>query len=107
MDIPKELDELIDTIKRKRHSEEQWFALEKEVDSYLKTLPQELRDYFADSGAGEVLGMICSGIKYDKALRSYGVEMDEDGRFLSWGQLEEGETLEEDPATGEYRRRSR
>ena len=107
MVVPQKLDDLINTIKGKTHSDEEWFSLEKEVEKYIKVLPRELQDYFVDSGAGEMLGMICSGIKYDKALRSYGVEMDDDGRFLSWGELEEGETLEEDPETGEYRRRAK
>lgn len=107
MVIPKKLSRLMEEILEKDHSHEEWFALEKEVDEYFEILPQELRDYFADSGAGETLYMICSGIKYDKALRSYGVEVDEDGRYLSWGELDEWESLEEDPTTGEYRRKKR
>ena len=105
MRIPEKLEELIRQIKEENHSDEEWFALDKEVDWYLSILPKELRDYFVDSGAGEMLMTICGGIPYDRALRSYGVVIDEEtGAFLSWGQLEPGETLEYDPTTQSYKR---
>lgn len=103
--IPEKLSKMIFAIMEEEHSDEEWLVLEKEMDQYLMILPKELRDYFADSGAGEMLKMICDGIPYDRALRSYGVVIDEDtGAFLSWGQLEPGETLEYDPKTKSYKR---
>ena len=103
--IPGKLRELIYAIMEEEHSDEEWFALEKEMNRYLRILPKESRDYFADSGAGEMLKKICDGIPYDRALRSYGVVIDEEtGAFLSWGQLEPGETLEYDPKTQSYKR---
>lgn len=106
MRVPEKLEELIRRITEEYHSDEEWFALRKEVRQYLSILPKELQDYFVDSGAGEVLFMICSGIPYDRALRSYGVVIDEEtGAFLSWGQLEPGETLKYDPETQSYKRK--
>lgn len=105
MQIPKRLKRLMCDIMEKSHSDEEWFMLRRETDLYIAILPKELRDYFAESGAGEMLYMHCSGIEYDKALKSYGVVIDEyDGNFLSWGQLEPGETLEYDPKTQSYKR---
>jgi len=105
MRVPDKLMNLIHRIRREAHSEEEWLALEEEVDRYFRTLPEELQEYFVDSGAGEVLETICDGIPYDRALRSYGVVIDEEtGAFLSWGQLEPGETLEYDPKTKSYKR---
>ena len=105
MRVPDKLEDLIHRIKWGDYSDEEWFALDKEVDQYFRTLPEELQEYFIDSGAGEVLETICDGIPYDRALRSYGVVIDEEtGAFLSWGQLEPGETLEYDPKTKSYKR---
>jgi len=105
MRVPDKLEEMIHRIKDGNYSDDGWFALQKEVRQYLSILPEELQDYFVDSGAGEMLGIICDGIPYDRALRSYGVVIDEEtGAFLSWGQLEPGEMLEYDPKTQSYKR---
>jgi hypothetical protein len=105
MRVPEKLEELIRRIMEENYSDDEWLALQKEVDQYFRILPEELQDYFVDSGAGEVLDTICDGIPYDRALRSYGVVIDEEtGAFLSWGQLEPGEMLEYDPKTQSYKR---
>ena len=105
MKVPEKLEELIRQIMEENYPDDEWLALNKEVDRYFRILPEELQEYFVDSGAGEVLETICDGIPYDRALRSYGVVIDEEtGAFLSWGQLEPGETLEYDPETQSYKR---
>lgn len=49
-----------------RCSDEQILSLEKEVNKYLKTLPNDEADEFADSGYGEALYMLASGIRYQR-----------------------------------------
>ena len=47
------------------HSPEDWLSLEKEVNVYIKTVSKDDIEYYTYSGAGEVLYMICSGIRYE------------------------------------------
>lgn len=67
MKTPTELEMIIDKILSGTHTDEEWLELEADVKSYLKDLPNEQKDYFAQSGAGEALYMICSGIRYDSS----------------------------------------
>ena len=57
----------IKTIMISRLSTEEWFAIEAEIDKFITSLPHELRDdindFFADSGAGECLYMMCSALR--------------------------------------------
>ena len=66
MNVPKKLQTLIDKILELNHSKEEWLRLEKEAKAYLKELSPALRTHFAESGAGEALYMVCSGIKSRK-----------------------------------------
>lgn len=69
MTIPTRLGILIDEILKENHTFDEWLELEAEVNCYLAELTEEQQDYFADSGAGELLWMMCSairGIKEDK-----------------------------------------
>lgn len=40
---------------------EQWLQIDCEVDELLASSTEEECQYFADSGAGEILDMICAG----------------------------------------------
>ena len=62
--IPHKLIEIIDSIFNPNHTTEEWFALEKEVNEYLKTLTDEQLEFFTASGAGETLYMVCSGLRF-------------------------------------------
>ena len=65
MKVPIKLEMMIDRILSGTHTDEEWLELETEVKTYLKDLSKEQKDYFAQSGAGEALYMICSGIRYE------------------------------------------
>ena len=65
MKIPIKLEMMIDRILSGTRTDNEWLALESEVKTYLKDLTKEQKDYFAQSGAGEALYMICSGIRYE------------------------------------------
>lgn len=62
--MPKRMQELIDSIFCSDRPLDEWFALEKETEEYLKTVSKEELELFTDSGAGETLYMICSGLRY-------------------------------------------
>lgn len=66
MVIPVKLEVIINEILTMKHSEEEWLALEEKAHTYFKELTKEQLDFFADSGAGEALDMVCSGIRYNK-----------------------------------------
>lgn len=68
-----DLQKLIDNILEMNHTEEKWRELRLKTDTYLKELPLELENYFAQSGAGEALYMACSGfeILQDKGSQKY------------------------------------
>lgn len=58
---------LIDEIMNKNHTEEGWFDLQRRVTEFLlNEATKEEEEYFTDSGAGEMLYMICSGYTYFK-----------------------------------------
>jgi hypothetical protein len=67
MKVPAKLDIFIDEILNGTHSYEEWLELETEVNAYLKELTDEQQDYFTNTGAGELLWMICSAIRNIKA----------------------------------------
>lgn len=69
-DINQKVDDLISSVLRKSHTETEWFELEIEFNKIVKGLPRELEDKILDSGAGEVLYMICSGIRYEKEQKA-------------------------------------
>ena len=59
----KTLKELATTIMINDFSHDEWLKVEQEVDeAMLRSTEEECQD-FADSGAGEILDMICSGIR--------------------------------------------
>ena len=55
-------------------TDNEWLALEEEVHAFFKTLPKELwviaDEMFIEDGAGEILYMICSGIRYENSTKS-------------------------------------
>ena len=60
------LNSYIDRIRNlKKYTNQQIINLQDELYSYLETLSEEEQDEFANSGYGETLYMICSGIKMD------------------------------------------
>ena len=63
MEIPIKLQMLIDDVLGRSHTDKEWLELESEVVQYLDSLSDELQDAFAESGAGETLHMVCSGIR--------------------------------------------
>ena len=65
MKVPIKLEMMIDRILSGTHTDKEWLELEADVKSYLKSMSEEQKDYFAKSGAGEALYMICSGIRYE------------------------------------------
>ena len=63
MMIPARLERYIDGILKQTHTFYQWLKLESEVNCYLAGLTEKQQDYFADSGAGELLWMMCFAIR--------------------------------------------
>lgn len=63
MEIPIKLQMLIDDVLGQSHTDDEWLELESEVVKYLESLPNNFQDAFAESGAGETLRMVCSGIR--------------------------------------------
>ena len=62
--MSRSLKELATTIMVDSFSNEEWLRIEKEVDeAMIHSTEGECQD-FVDSGAGEVLDMICEGIRY-------------------------------------------
>lgn len=55
--------DLINDILINDHTPEEWLCLEREVDELLEQSSEENIQKFVDSGAGEMLDMICSGIR--------------------------------------------
>lgn len=64
--MPKEAYRLIDEIMEKNHTDDEWILLENTVNSYLRNAPDEIEELFIESGAGDMLSMICSGIRWEK-----------------------------------------
>lgn len=60
------INNLIHRIFHEHHTEEVCFSLEKEMKELLEDAPIELRNRFTESGAGEMLYMLCSGFRYEK-----------------------------------------
>ena len=60
------VDDMIHRILRQNHTEKGWLELEEDYNKLVKGLSKELENKIIDSGAGEVLYMICSGIRYEE-----------------------------------------
>ena len=60
-------DYYIDLVFDYEYSYEKWLLLEKEIKDWRKEASHDERIKFAESGAGEMLYMICSGIRLDQA----------------------------------------
>ena len=56
--MPRDLKELERIIFGKDMTDEEWLKLNKEVDEAWKSAPDEERQEFEDSGAGDMLGQI-------------------------------------------------
>ena len=54
----------IDLIIDGKLNDDEWLALEKEVDEWWNHAPKEEQDLYSESGYGESLYMVCSGIRY-------------------------------------------
>jgi len=54
--------ELINAILAGRHSDEEWLSLEQTVHQFLCSASIADKAAFAESGAGEALYMVCSGL---------------------------------------------
>ena len=63
MERIKRADYYIEKVARYEYSDEDWLLLEKEIENWRKETSYEERIKFAESGAGEMLYMICSAIK--------------------------------------------
>lgn len=65
--MSKKVDQLINEIMNKNHTEEGWLDLQRRATEFLlNEATKEEEEYFTDSGAGEMLYMICSGYTYFK-----------------------------------------
>lgn len=58
--IPLKLEEFIEIILESKHNAEEWQKIQKDFNEYAKNLSEEQLDYFAESGAGEILHMSCT-----------------------------------------------
>ena len=56
--IPEKLQKYIDDIIMNNYSKNEWLRIKKEVEDYFKELTEEQIEYFAESGAGEILYMM-------------------------------------------------
>ena len=63
--------QLIDKVHSGAKSDGEWLALEEEIHLFFKGLPHEMwiiaDEMFINDGAGELIYMICSGIRYTQA----------------------------------------
>ena len=62
--MARKLDELRKAIMLNDHRREDWLKIEKEVAAAMKESIEEEIDDFVESGAGEILDMICEGYRY-------------------------------------------
>lgn len=62
MTISTKVRTMIDNIIETNHTDAEWLRIQKELEAFLKELSEEELRYFAESGAGEALYMVCSGI---------------------------------------------
>ena len=63
----KTADYYIEKVLMHEYSDEQWLQLDEEIDRWREAVAPEERIEFAESGAGEMLYMICSAIKIRRA----------------------------------------
>ena len=62
--MARKLDELKKAIMLNDHKREDWLKIEQEVATAMKESTEEEIDDFVESGAGEILDMICEGYRY-------------------------------------------
>ena len=68
--FPAEFENFINIILMEDHSNDEWLSIEKELELFLKDKPAAYREHFIESGAGEMLYMICSGIRHHNPYQS-------------------------------------
>ena len=61
--MARKLKELAKVILLNNFTHEEWLEIDREVDEAIVCSAEEECQDFADSGAGEVLDMVCSGIR--------------------------------------------
>ena len=61
----------IEKILMHEYSDAEWLLLDAEVSEWFDNASEEEQQEFADSGAGETLYMVCSGIDEDKAIACF------------------------------------
>lgn len=63
-----EAQQLIDSVHSGEKSDDEWLLLEADIDTFFRSLPQEMRviaeEMFIRTGAAELIYMICSDIRY-------------------------------------------
>ena len=64
--MPRTLKELAAAIMLNDFSNDEWLKIEQEVDEAMVYSTEEECQDFVDSGAGEILDMICSGIREEE-----------------------------------------
>lgn len=62
--MARKLDKLREVIMLNNHTREEWLRIEQEVAAAMKESTEEEIDDFVESGAGEILDMICEGYRY-------------------------------------------
>lgn len=64
--MKEKINDLVSRIFNNDGTEETCFSLEEEMNELLKDAPTELQNEFVESGAGELIYMLCSGFRYEK-----------------------------------------
>lgn len=64
--MEKKVNDLISRIFNNDGTVETCFSLEEEMNELLKNAPPELQNKFAESGAGELIYMLCSGFRFEQ-----------------------------------------
>ena len=57
---------LIDQVFRHKHTEAEWYELEKQFKEIIATATEEEINVLEESGCGEALYMICSGYEFER-----------------------------------------
>lgn len=68
--MSRSLSELAHEIMQGVYDDEKWLELDREVKEALSVASAKEEEEFTDSGAGEVLYMMCSGIEYFRDKRN-------------------------------------
>ena len=67
--MKEKINDLISRIFNNDGTEKTCFSLEEEMNELLKDAPTELQKEFVESGAGELIYMLCSGFRYEKTQK--------------------------------------